>query len=71
VGRTKVLEGVGRILVEPGFEFAEALLVVLDQGQESGLSNRWDLLPEFVRDWRSRVHAAGVAIKLALGNLDL
>ena len=63
--------GVGGVLVDPGFEFGEALLVVLDQGQDSGWSSRWDLLPEFVRDWRARAHAAGLAIKLLLGKLDL
>jgi hypothetical protein len=27
------------------------------------------LLPELVRDWRVRIHAAGLAIQLLLGNL--
>ena len=31
--------------IVPIFEFGEALLVVLDQGQDSGLGSRWDLLP--------------------------
>jgi hypothetical protein len=34
------------------------------------LSSGRDLLPEFVRDWRVRIHAAGLAIPLPLGNLD-
>jgi hypothetical protein len=65
------LGGVSRILMEPGFEFGKALLVVLDQDLDSGLRSRWDLLPQLVRDWRTRLHAAGVVIKLRLGNLDL
>jgi hypothetical protein len=64
------LGGVGRILIEPCFELGEALLVVLNQSPDSGLSSGRDLLPEFVRDWRVRIHAAGLAIKLRLGNLD-
>jgi hypothetical protein len=28
------------------------------------------LLPEFVRDWRVRIHAAGLSIQLLLDNLD-
>jgi hypothetical protein len=43
---------------------------VLNQGQDSGLSSGRDLLPEFVRDWRGRIHAAGLAIQLPLGNLE-
>jgi hypothetical protein len=58
-------------LVESSFEFGEAWFVTLDQGQDSNLGSRWDLLPEFVRDWWTRAHAAGVEIRLRLGNLDL
>lgn len=64
------LGGVGRILLEPGFQISETLFVVLDEGKNSGLSSRWDFLPEFVRNWRFLIHAAGLAIKLRLGNLD-
>jgi hypothetical protein len=64
------LGGVGGVLVEPAFEVGPALLVVLDQSKDSGLSSRWNLLPEFVRDWRTRLHSAGVAIRSRLGNLD-
>src|SRR5690242_19048794 len=39
------LGGVSRILIEPCFEFGEALLVVLNQGKDSGLSSSRDLLP--------------------------
>src|SRR5262249_7923843 len=69
VGRGR-LGGVGRILIEPCFQFGEALLVVLNQGQDSRLSSRRDLSPEFVRDWRVCLHAAGLSIMLRLGNLD-
>jgi hypothetical protein len=69
VGRGR-LGGVGRILIEPCFEFGEALLVLLNQGQDSRLNSRRDLLSEFVRDWRGRIHAAGLSIMLRLGNLD-
>jgi hypothetical protein len=65
------LGGISRVLLESSFEVSEALLIVLDQSLDSGLSSRWNLLPEFVRDWRARVHAAGLAIKLPFGNLDL
>jgi hypothetical protein len=44
IGRRR-LGGVGRILLEPGFEIGETLFVVLDEGKNSGLSSRWDLLP--------------------------
>jgi len=60
-----------RCTVKPGFEFGEALLIVLNQGQDSRLSSGRDLLPEFVRDWRTCAHAAGLAIGLQLGNFDL
>jgi hypothetical protein len=69
VGRRR-LGGVGGVLVEPGFEVGQALLVVLDQGKDRGLGSRRTLLPEFVRDWRTRLHSAGVAIRSRLGNLD-
>jgi hypothetical protein len=62
--------GVGRILLEAGFKFGEALFVVLDRCPDSGLSSRWDMLPEFVRYWWTRAHAAGLAIDLRLGNVD-
>jgi hypothetical protein len=42
---------------------------VLDQGQDSRLSSGRDLLPEFSKDWRVCLHAAGLAIKLPRGNL--
>lgn len=64
------LGGIGGVLLESGFEVGEALFVALNQGQDRGLSSRWDLLPEFVSDWRVRTHAAGLAIQLPLGNLD-
>jgi hypothetical protein len=51
-------------------EVCEASFVSLDQSPDSGLSSRRDLLPKFVRDLRVRVHAAGLAIQLPLGNLD-
>ena len=44
VGRGR-LGGVGGVLVESGFEIGKALLVALDQGQDSSLGSRWDLLP--------------------------
>jgi hypothetical protein len=43
---------------------------VLNQCQDSRLSSRRDLLPEFVRDWRVCLHAAGLSIQLRPGNLD-
>jgi hypothetical protein len=61
--------GVGRILLESGFEVGESSFVSLDQSPDSGLSSRRDLLPEFVRDRRVRIHAAGLATQLPLGNL--
>ena len=64
------LGGVGRILLESGFEVGESSFVSLDQIPDSGLSSGRDLLPEFVRDWRFLIHSAGLAIKLRLGNLD-
>jgi hypothetical protein len=63
------IEGIGGVLLESGFEFGEALLVPLNQGQYSRLSSGRDLLPEFVRDWRVCLHADGLSIKLQLGNL--
>ena len=70
--------GVGGVLVEPLLEFnplqvklLKALLVALDQGTNSSLGSRWDLLPQFVRDRRTRAHAAELAIKLRLGHPDL
>jgi hypothetical protein len=39
------LGGVGRILIEPCFEFCEALLVLLNQGKDSRLSSGRDLSP--------------------------
>jgi hypothetical protein len=39
IGRGR-LGGVGRILIEPCFEFGEALLVLLNQGQDSRLSSQ-------------------------------
>jgi hypothetical protein len=62
--------GIGGVLLELGLEVGEASLVALDQPPDSSLSSGRDLLPEFVRDWRVRVHAAGLAIRLLLGNLD-
>jgi hypothetical protein len=62
--------GIGGVLLEPGFEVGEASFVALDQSPDSGLSSGRDLLPEFVRDRRVRIHAAGLAIMLRLGNLD-
>ena len=50
------LGGIGGVLVELGFEVSQALVVVFDQSKDSGLSSRWNLLPEFVRDWRTRLH---------------
>lgn len=44
------------------FEIGKALLAVRDQGLDSGLGSRWDLLPERVWDRRASLHAAGVAI---------
>jgi hypothetical protein len=69
VGRGRA-RGIGGVLVEPGFEFGESLFVTLDQSPDSGLSSGWGLLPEFVRDRRVRIHAAGLAIQLLLGNRD-
>ena len=43
------LGGIGGVLVKSGFEIGKALFVVLNQGPDSGLCSRWDLLPEFVR----------------------
>jgi hypothetical protein len=62
--------GVGRILLELGFEVGESSFVALDQSPDSGLSSGRDLLPEFVGDWRVRIHAAGLSIQLPLGNHD-
>jgi hypothetical protein len=62
--------GIGGVLVELCLEVGEASFVALDQRPDSGLSSGRDLLPEFVRDWRVRVHAAGLSIQLLLGNLD-
>jgi hypothetical protein len=64
------LGGIGGVLLQSGFEVGEASFVSLDQSADSGLSRGRDLLPEFVRDWRVRIHAAGLAIQLRLGNLD-
>ena len=61
---------VGGVLLESGFEVGESSFVSLDQSPDSGLSSRRDLLPEFVRDRRVRIHAAGLAIQLLLGNRD-
>src|SRR5262245_64984255 len=61
---------IGGVLLESGFEVGEASFVALDQSPYSGLSSGRDLLPEFVRDWRARSHAAGLAFKLRLCNLD-
>jgi hypothetical protein len=62
--------GIGGVLLESGLEVGEASFVSLDQSPDSGLSSRRDLLPQFVRDRRVRIHAAGLAIKIRLGNLD-
>lgn len=56
--------------MELGFEVGEALFVSLDQGPNSGLSSGRDLLPQVIGDWRACLHAAGLSIKLRLGNLD-
>jgi hypothetical protein len=64
------LGGISGVLLESGFKVGEASFVSLDQIPDRGLSSGRDLLPQFVRDWRVRVHAAGVAIRLPLGNLD-
>jgi hypothetical protein len=63
--------GIGGVLLESGFEVSEASFVLLNQRPDSGLSSRRDLLPKFVRDGRVCIHAAGLAIQLPLGNLDL
>ena len=44
IGRRR-LGGVGRILLETGFQIGKTLFVMLDEGKNSGLSSRWDLLP--------------------------
>jgi len=62
--------GIGGVLLQSGFEVSEASFVALDQSPDSGLSRGRDLLPEFVRDRRLRIHAAGLAIQLPLGNFD-
>jgi hypothetical protein len=59
-----------RIPPESGFEVSEASFVALDQSLDCGLSGGRELLPEFVRDWRVRIHAAGLSIQLLLDNLD-
>jgi hypothetical protein len=64
------LGGIGGVLLESGFEVGEASFVALDQIPDSGLSSGRDLLPKLVRNWRFLIHAAGLAIKLRLGNLD-
>jgi hypothetical protein len=56
--------GIGGVLLESGLEIGNASFVLLDQSPDSGLSSMRDLLPQFVRDWRPRVHAAGLAISL-------
>jgi hypothetical protein len=48
VGRR--FRGIGGVLLESRFEIGEALLVVLNQSRDGGLSSQWDLLPEFLRD---------------------
>jgi hypothetical protein len=60
----------GGVLFESGLEVGEASLIALDQRPDSGLSSGRDLLPEFVRKRRVRIHAAGLSIKLRLGNCD-
>jgi hypothetical protein len=62
--------GIGRVLLESGFEVGEPSFVALDQSPDSGLSSERDLLPEFVRNWRFLIHAAGQSTQLPLGNLD-
>jgi hypothetical protein len=62
--------GIGGVLLESGFEVSEASFVAFDQSSDSVLSSGGDLLPEFIRDWRDRIHAAGLSIQLLLGNLD-
>jgi hypothetical protein len=62
--------GIGGVLLELGLEVGQASFVALDQSPDSGLSSGRDLLPEFVRDWRVCLHAAGLSIQLLLGNLD-
>jgi hypothetical protein len=64
------LGGVGRILLESGFKVSEASFVALDQRSDGSLSCERDLLPEVVRDWRVRIHAAGLSTQLPLGKLD-
>ena len=68
IGRGR-FRGIGGVLVESGFKVSEASFVSLDQSTESGLSGGRDLLPEFIRNRRFLIHAAGLAIKLRLGNL--
>jgi hypothetical protein len=69
IGRRR-LGRVGGVLLESGFEVGQPSLVALDQRPNSVLSSGRDLLPEFVRDWRVRIHAAGLSIQLPLDNLD-
>jgi hypothetical protein len=57
-------------VLESGFDIGEASFVALDQSPDSGLSSGRDLLPEFVRDWRVRIHAAGLSTQLPLGNFN-
>jgi hypothetical protein len=69
IGRGR-LGGIGRILIEPCFQFGEASFVSLDQSPDSVLSGWRDLQSQFFRDWRVRTHAAGLSIQLRPGNLD-
>jgi hypothetical protein len=60
----------GCLELEPGFEIGKASFVSLDQIADSGLGRGRNELPEFVRDWWVRIHAAGLAINPPLGHLD-
>jgi hypothetical protein len=51
-------------------EIGEVLLVVLDQSPDSVLSSGWDLLPQLVRDWRTRGHPGWQDVDAEEGGAD-